>query len=170
MNRNNKIVAIYPSYAAAEAAVKKLQQSGFDLKKLSIVGRDCDTDEPIVGCHKVGDRMNVWGKTDTFGGRLCGLLFCAAFFWIPGFGPLLVAGPLVSRIDGALEGALVVDGLSEIGAGLCGLGIPKDSIFRYETALRAGKFVLIGHGVLADTTHAREILHRTKPEALEHHG
>ena len=31
-------VAIYKSHAEAEAAVKELQQSGFDLKKLSIVG------------------------------------------------------------------------------------------------------------------------------------
>ena len=49
MNKNNSIVAIYPSHTAAEAAVKELQQSGFDMKKLSIVGRDHHTDEHVVG-------------------------------------------------------------------------------------------------------------------------
>jgi len=44
MNQNNSIVAIYPSHTAAELAVKELQQSGFDMKKLSIVGRDYHTD------------------------------------------------------------------------------------------------------------------------------
>jgi hypothetical protein len=37
---NHAIGAISPSHTAAEAAVKELQQSGFDMKTLSIVGRD----------------------------------------------------------------------------------------------------------------------------------
>jgi hypothetical protein len=113
--------------------------------------------------------MKAWGKTGAFWGGLWGLLFGSAFFWIPGLGPLLVAGPLVSWIVGALEGAIVVGGLSAIGAGLYSLGIPKDSILQYETALNAGKFVLIAHGSMDDTTQAKEILNRTKPETLEHH-
>ena len=40
MIKSNSVVAIYQSHTEAEAAVKELQQSGFDLKKLSIVGRD----------------------------------------------------------------------------------------------------------------------------------
>ena len=84
-------------------------------------------------------------------------------------GPLLVAGPLVSWIVGALEGAVVIGGLSAIGAGLYSMGIPKDSILQYETALKADKFVLIAHGSLDETTRAKEILNRTKPETLEHH-
>jgi len=88
---------------------------------------------------------------------------------IPGVGPLLVAGPLVGWIVGALEGAVVVGGLSAIGAGLYSLGIPKDSILRYETALKSGRFVLIAHGSAGETIHAREIINRTNPEALEEH-
>ena len=49
------------------------------------------------------------------------------------------------------------------------LGIPKESILQYETALNAGKFVLIAHGSMDDTTQAKEILNRAKPETLEHH-
>jgi len=169
MNKKNSIVAIYPSHTEAEVAVKELQQSGFDMKKLSIVGRDYHTDEHVVGYYNVGDRMKAWGKTGAFWGGIWGLLFGSAFFFIPGLGPLLMAGPLVSWIVGALEGAIVVGGLSAIGAGLYGMGIPKDSILRYETALKTGKFVLIVHGSVDDTTHAKEILNHTKPEILEHH-
>ena len=169
MKKNNSVVAIYPSHTAAEAAIKELQQSGFDMKKLSIVGRDYHTDELVVGYYNTGDRMKAWGKTGAFWGGLWGLLFGSAFFWIPGVGPLLVAGPLVSWIVGALEGAIVVGGLSAIGAGLYSLGIPKDSIVRYETALKTDKFVLIVHGSKDETTHAKEILNRTKPETLDHH-
>ena len=169
MNKNNSIVAIYPSHVTAEAAVKELQQSGFDMKKLSIVGRDYHTDEHVVGYYNAGDRMKYWGKQGAFWGGLWGLLFGSAFFWIPALGPLLVAGPLVGWIVGALEGAVVVGGLSALGAGLYSLGIPTDSILNYETAIKTGKFVLIVHGSLDDTTRAKEILHRTKPETFEHH-
>jgi len=169
MINNNSIVAIYPSHIVAEAAIKELQQSGFDMKKLSIVGRDYHTDEHVVGYYNTGDRMKAWGKTGAFWGGLWGFLFGSAFFWVPGLGPLLVAGPLVSWIIGALEGAIVVGGLSAIGAGLFSLGIPKDSILQYETALKAGKFVLIAHGSMDDITHAKEILNRTNPETMEHH-
>jgi uncharacterized membrane protein len=169
MNKNNSIVAVYPSHTAAEAAIKELQQSGFDMKKLSIVGRDQHTDEHVIGYYNAGERMKYWGKMGAFWGGIWGMLFGSAFFLIPGIGPLLVAGPLVAWIVGALEGAAVVGGLSALGAGLYSLGIPKDSILRYETALKTDKFVLIAHGSMDDTTHAKEILERTNPETLEHH-
>ena len=73
MNKNNSVVAIYPSHTAAEAAVKELQQGGFDMKKLSIVGRDYNTDEHVVGYYNTGDRMKVWGKTGAFWGGIWGL-------------------------------------------------------------------------------------------------
>ncbi|MEI6414906.1 MAG: general stress protein [Pseudomonadota bacterium] len=169
MNKNHSVVAIYPSHTAAEVAVKELEKSGFDMKKLSIIARDYHTDEHVVGYYNAGDRMMAWGQTGAFWGGLWGLLFGSAFFWVPGLGPMLVAGPLVGWIVGALESAVVVGGLSAIGAGLYGLNIPKDSVLQYETALRIGKFVLIAHGSLDDIKHAKENLNRTQPETLEQH-
>jgi uncharacterized membrane protein len=169
MNKNNTVVAIYKSHAEAEAAVKELQQSGFDMKKLSIVGRDYHTDEHVVGYYNTGDRMKRWGKLGAFWGGFWGLLFGAGFFWIPGVGQVLAAGPLVGWIVAALEGAVVVGGLSAVGASLYSLGIPKDSILRYETAIKTDKFVLIAHGSPEEITRAKNILNSTKPETLEHH-
>jgi hypothetical protein len=169
MTRNNAVVAIYKSHTEAETAVKELQQSGFDLKKLSIIGRDHHTDEHVVGYYNAGERMKYWGKKGAFWGGIWGLLFGSAFFLVPGVGPLLVAGPLVGWIIGGLEGAVVVGGLSAIGAGLYSLGIPKDSILQYEIALKTGKFVVIAHGSAGETIHAREILNRTNPDELEEH-
>jgi uncharacterized membrane protein len=169
MNNTNSIVAIYPTHTAAEAAIKELQQSGFDMKKLSIVGKDYHTDEHVVGYYNTGERMMYWGKLGAFWGGLWGMLFGSAFFFVPGLGPLVVAGPLVGYLVGALESAVVVGGLSALGAGLYSLGIPKDSIVRYETALKAGKFVLIVHGSIDEANHAKEIVTRTGPETLEHH-
>jgi len=139
------------------------------MKKLSIVGQDYHKDEQVIGYYNAGDRMKYWGKMGAFWGGVWGLLFGSAVFLIPGLGPLLVAGPLVGWVVGGLEGAVVVGGLSAIGAGLFSLGIPKDSIIKYETAIKTGHFVLIAHGTSDEATRAREVIARTKPELLEDH-
>jgi len=169
MTKNNSIVAIYSSHPIAEAAVKELQQSGFDMKKLSIVGREYHTDEHVVGYYNTGDRMKKWGKMGAFWGGIWGWFLGAGFFLIPGIGPLVMAGPVVGWLVGALEGAVVVGGLSALGAGLYGLGIPKDSVLQYETALKTDKFLLIAHGFAEEINRAKEILNRTNPETLDHH-
>jgi len=169
LNQNNSIVAVYPTHVAAESAIKELQQSGFDIHKLSIIGRDYHTDENVVGYYNIDDRMKAWGQTGAFWGGLWGFMFGSAFFWIPTVGPILVAGPLVSWIVGALEGAFLGGSLSAIGAALYSLGIPKDSVLQYETAIKTDKFVLIVHGTTDEMTHAQEILNRTQAETLEHH-
>src|ERR1044071_6904548 len=124
---NETSVAIYANHADAEAAVKELQRSGFDMKKLSIVGKDYHTEEHVVGYYNTGDRMRAWGKTGAFWGGIWGLLFGSAVFIIPGVGPIVLAGPLITSIVGSLEGAVVVGGLSALGAALVSQGIPKDS-------------------------------------------
>ena len=63
----------------------------------------------------------------------------------------------------------MLGGLSALGAGLYSLGIPKDSILQYETAIKTDKFVLIAHGASDETSRAKEVLNRTKPETLDHH-
>ena len=169
MNKSNSVVAIYSTHTAAEEAVKELEQSGFNMKNLSIVGRGYHTDEHVVGYYTMGDRMASWGTTGAFWGWIWGLLFGGAFFMIPGIGPLVIAGPFVGWLVAALEGAVVVGGLSAVGAGLYSLGIPKDSILEYETALKTDKYVLIAHGTLAEATRAKEILGDSNADSLEQH-
>ena len=74
----------------AEAAVKELQKSGFDIRKLSILGKGYHTEEHVVGYYNAGDRMKHWGKMGAFWGGLWGMLVGAAFFIIPGVGPVLL--------------------------------------------------------------------------------
>ena len=96
MSHDNSVIAVYVSHEAAEAAIKELQLSGFEMKKLSIIGQDIHTDEHVVGYYNLDDRMKAWGKRGAFWGGLWGLLFGSAIFMVPGLGPLLVAGPLVA--------------------------------------------------------------------------
>ena len=84
--------------------------------------------------------MKYWGTQGAYWGGLWGMLFGAAFFAIPGLGPMLVAGPLVAWIVGALEGAVVMVGLSAFGAGLYSIGIPKDSVSSTKPRSRLTSF------------------------------
>lgn len=170
MTNENAIVAVYNDHIQAEQAVDQLKRAGFDMTKLSIVGKDYHTEENVVGYYNAGDRMKHWGKMGAFWGGLWGLLFGAAFFFVPGIGPVLVAGPVAAWIVAALEGAAVVGGLSAIGAGLYSIGIPKDSILRYEVALKADKFLLIAHGTMGDVAKAKETIERTSPAEVNVHA
>jgi hypothetical protein len=89
---------------------------------------------------------------------------------IPGLGPILAAGPVVVWIVGALESAAVVGGVSALGAGLYSMGIPKDSIVKYETALKTDQFLLIAHGTAAEVANAKDIIETTHPVSYSSHG
>jgi uncharacterized membrane protein len=170
MSNTNSVVAVFGSHAQAEDAVRELQKDGFDMKKLSIVGKDYHTDEHVVGYYTTGDRMLYWGKVGAFWGGFWGLLFGSAFFWVPGVGQLLVAGPLVMWIVGALEEAALFAGLSALGAGLYSIGIPKDSILQYETQVKNDKLLLVLHGTADEVKRASDLLHQTGAETTTVHA
>ena len=163
------VVAVYNTHSEAEMGVKELQRGGFDVKKLSVIGKDYHTEEHVVGYYNTGDRMKYWGKMGALWGGLWGLLFGAAFFWLPGVGPLLIAGPVSAAIVAALESALVVGGLSALGAALYSIGMPKDSVLSYEAAIKVDKYLLVAHGTAAEVAKAKAILKTTKPAVLDEH-
>ena len=162
-------VGVFRTHQDAEGAIKELQKSGFDMKKLSVVGKDYQTEESVVGYYNTGYRMATWGKYGLFWGWIWGLLFGSAFFIIPGIGPIIVGGPLVAWIIGALDTAVVAGGLSALGGALASIGIPEDSVLRYETALKVDKFVLIVHGTAQEVERAKSVLMQHKAEEAAVH-
>lgn len=163
----NSVVAVFGQNSAAEKAIKELKGGGFDIKKLAVVGRDYQTESDVVGFYNTGDRMKFWGKWGAFWGGLWGLLFGAAFLIIPGVGPVVAAGSVVSYIIASLEGAVVVGGVSALGAGLFSIGIPKNSVLKYETSIKAGKFVLVAHGTAEEVAKARDMLKTSGAEQID---
>jgi uncharacterized membrane protein len=170
MSVMNSVVAIFDTHEQAEQAIKKLQEAGVDMKSLSIAAKGQHTDEHVVGYYNAGDRMKYWGKIGAFWGGFWGLLFGSAFFAIPGIGPILVAGPLVAWIVGALEGAVTVGGISAIGAGLVSIGIPKDSVVKYDVALKTDKFLLVVHGTPDAVDKAKDIIQGTDSLSYDLHA
>jgi hypothetical protein len=155
---SNAVIAVFTDHPAAEAAVKKLVDAGIDMKHLSVVGKGHHTDERVIGFYSTGDRMAFWGRRGAFWGGLWGLLMGGAFLFVPALGYVMVLGHLATAVVAAIEGALVVGGLSALGAALYGSGIPKDSVLAYETAIEADGFLVTAHGPAEEVSRARAIL------------
>lgn len=64
----------------------------------------------------------------------------------------------MGTIEGAAVGAAVVGGTSALAAALTGMGIPRDSVIRYEQDIKAGKFLLIANGNSGQVEQARSIV------------
>lgn len=158
MSDTNSAVAIFSRRDQAEQAIRKLHSAGIELQRMSLIGRDFHSEQHVVGYYTTGDRMKAWGANGAFWGGIWGLLFGSAFFWVPGLGPLMIAGPAVAWIIAALESAVVVGGLSALGAALYSIGIPKDSILQYETAIKADKVVLVVDGTPEEVKRAEHAL------------
>jgi hypothetical protein len=165
----NSVVAVFGEHSSAESAIRELKKAGFDIKRVSIVGRDFHTEDNVVGFYTSGDRLKYWGKMGAFWGGLWGLLVGAAFLIIPGVGPVVVAGPVTGWIIGALEGAIFVGGVSVLGAALVSVGIPRDKVLKYESSVKAGKFLLISHGTAAEAEKVRNVLDATGAETVDVH-
>ncbi len=132
------------------------------MKKLSLVGKGYHREEKPQGFYTTGDRIKAWGNASAFWGGIWGLLLAPAVFVLPGLGVVDMAGPLAAALVGGLEGAVVVGGLSALGAALTQLGVPKDQVIKYEAASRLDKFLLVVHGSAEDQEEARSVLDQTK--------
>ena len=128
MEKANLPFYVFNTHVEAEDAIRLLGKSGFDVQKLSLVGKGYHSEEHPIGFYTAGDRIKSWGSTGAFWGGIWGLLFAPAVFFLPGLGLVAMAGPFVAALVSALEGAVVVGGMSALGAALTQVGVPKDEV------------------------------------------
>ena len=162
MNENDAPVYIFKTHQEADDAVRRLMAAGFDPKDLSLIGKGYHSEQHPVGFYTAGDRIKTWGSAGALWGGFWGLLFAPAVFFLPGLGLVAMAGPFVSLLVGILEGAVLVGGVSAIGAALMQIGVPADQIVKYENALTVDSYVLMIHGTPAETHKARMLLLETR--------
>lgn len=166
MTYTHTIIGHFSSHTEAEKAVSDMQEEGFDMTKLSIIGKDYQTAEQVRGFLTWKDTAQAgitggayWGS---FVGGLFGILVGAGVLFIPGMAPLIVAGPIAGVLAGWLEGTLA-GGISAAAVGglagaLGGLGISKNEIVKYETKIQAGEFVILVTGSNEDVDQAKGML------------
>jgi hypothetical protein len=162
MEKENTSVYVFNTHLDAEDAIRELTRAGFDMKKLSLVGKGYHSEEHPIGFYTAGDRIKSWGGLGAFWGGVWGLLLAPGVFLLPGLGLVAMAGPIVSMLIGALEGAVVFGGISALGAALIQIGVPKDEVIKYETALKVDKYILMVHGNTEEGEKARSLLDASK--------
>ncbi len=168
-NDNNSCVAIYKTHPEAEQAITQLGKAGFDITHLSVLASGYHRHENVIGYYNTGEQIKFWGQQGAFWGRLWQQLSGSAFFWVPGIGPLAMGGPLVVIMIDGLEADAVIGGISALGTALYSIGIPKDSIVRYEAAIKSNRFLLIINGDQDEVSRASDLLGSNKEAEIAVH-
>ncbi len=164
----NTLVAVYQKHSEAEAGLLELQRGAFDLKKVSILAREHETGQHVIGYYCTAGRLRYSGARGGFWNGSWRLLSAAGCFVVPNVGLVLVAGPLTVWMVSALNNP-PENGLSAVGAGLRDISIPMASLFRYEAAIKMHKILLVAHGTPKDLLKARDELHESHPEEMSIH-
>ena len=167
MSSKGVMIAVYGSHSSAEAGLKMLERGGIEMRRISIVGRDYHTEEQPIGYFNLGDRVRFFGKYGAFWGTLAGILLGSFVMFIPVFGHLIILGPLAATIVSGAQGAVLGGGTGALVGALTAIGVPRDSAVRYETQLKADKFLLLVHGDSQEVSRAQELLARSDAETVE---
>ncbi len=169
MSKHHAVVAVFADHNGAEAAIRKIAGGGLDMKHFSIIGKGYHSEEKVIGFYNTGDRVKFWGQNGAMWGGLWGLFFGGILMTVPMVGSVMVLGHLAAMVFVAVEGAVVIGGLSALGAALFSIGIPKDSVIEYEQALKADGFLIVAHGPVEELSRAKTILEIMKPISLDLH-
>jgi hypothetical protein len=141
--KNTAAYGIYRDRQAAERAVDDLRADGFRTEDISVLFPDNQGSKDFAHeKHTKAPEGTATGATTggVVGGTL-GLLAGIGVLAIPGVGPFIAAGPIMSALAGLGVGG-AVGGM--IGA-LVGMGIPEYEAKRYEGRIREGGVLLSVH-------------------------
>jgi hypothetical protein len=161
--KKTAVFGIYSTAAAAEHAVDTLTKSGFPISDISLLvpetlgSREMRTEK----ASKAPEGAAAGATSGAVLGGTLGLLAGIGALAIPGAGPFIAAGPIMSTLAGIGVGG-TVGGLT---GALIGMGIPEFEAKRYEGRLQKGGLLLSVHcDTAVEVDQAKEILARTGAE------
>jgi hypothetical protein len=128
---------------------------------------ECVARPPAI--YNAGDRIKFRGTRGAFWGGFWGLFLGGLFLAIPVVGHVVILGYPATIVASGIENAVLVGGLSALGAALYSIGIPKDSVLQYETALKTDRFLVMAHGPAPEIARAKTTLGTVNPSNLEVH-
>lgn len=160
MSKNYVVLGIFDSRAAVEHAVETLKSDGFRNADISALFPTGASNKEFA--HEKGTKLPEGATTGTASGLVLGgtlgWLIGVGAIAIPGLGPFIAAGPIMSMLAGAGVGS-AVGGLT---GALIGLGIPEYEAKRYEGQVREGGILLSVHCDNEDwRDRAKEVLKQT---------
>ena len=167
--KNTAVFGIYRDRTHVEEGVDTLLDNGFRSEDISVLlPENQGTKDFATEKHTKAPEGTTTGVVTggVVGGTL-GLLVGIGALAIPGLGPFIAAGPIMSALAGIGTGG-VVGGI--IGA-LVGMGIPEYEAKRYEGMIRQGKVLLSAHCDNSEwVRRAKDILEETGAENISSAG
>jgi hypothetical protein len=169
INTRKRALGLFPTRQDAEAALRKLQESGFAMDQVSIIAKNSERGDRIAGVdvndRSREDRGNKADEGAATGavaggalGGITGLLVGLGTLAIPGIGPIMLAGAGATALATTLAGgAIGAAGGGLVGA-LIGLGIPEERAKVYRDRVAHGDYLLIVDGTEAEIARAQRIL------------
>ncbi len=157
--KNIAVFAIFPDRVSVEDAVSTLKAQGFRNTDISVLFPDNEGSRDFAHekSTKAPEGATTGAGTGVVVGGALGWLVGIGALAIPGIGPVIAAGPIVT----ALAGAGAVGAIGGIAGGLLGLGIPEYEAKRYEGRIHKGGILLSVHSDNPDwARRAKEILER----------
>jgi Alternative complex III, ActD subunit len=167
--KERAVLGIYPNYSSVEYAVEVLKEAGFRNSDISVLFPERAGSKDFV--HDKGTRVPEGAAAGAGTGALLG----GALGWlvgigtlaIPGLGPFIAAGPIVSVLAGMGVGGAV----GGIAGALIGMGIPERQAKHYEVRVKEGGILLSVHSDKSDwAKRAKGILERTAAQDISTTG
>lgn len=149
MEDKKLLIAHYKTQQQAEEAIKKLKQNGYDIKNLCVIGMDCYTEQNVLGYHNIYDRMEKWSVLGLFTIALVGLLFGLIFFFNIGRSIPYLRVSIIYVCVGILIAAVIP---------LISLAFSREPTIKYETQIKAQKFMLFANETPVQIATMRSLL------------
>lgn len=166
MTGRSIVAAVFQEQVQAEGAIDELRAAGFAADLIGVALRDRDQTGRMV--DDTGTNAVEGAVSGALGGGLLGgvagfLVGLISALFIPGIGPIVAGGALVSALGAAGGAAVAGAGIGAAAGGLVGalsgMGIPEAEARRLETGFRAGG-VLVTVNAGYRVTEALRILDR----------
>jgi ActD protein len=167
--KNTAVLGIYSTQPAVENAVDQLRAAGYRNTDISVLfPENQGTKDFAHEKHtKAPEGATTGAGTGVVVGGALGWLAGIGALAIPGLGPFIAAGPIMT----ALAGAGVFGTVGGLLGALIGLGIPEYEAKRYEGRVRKGGILLSVHCDNSDwTRQAKRILEQTGAEDVSSTG
>jgi hypothetical protein len=162
------VTRLFDSYERAAAAVEELEAIGVHHEDISLIANDETarrgapqdsvvderTDDATV--REAGGGVGIGGVVGGVAGLLAGLGVLA----IPGLGPVVAAGWLVSALTGAVVGAVLGGATGGLVGALTHAGVPEPDANVYAEGVRRGGTLVSARVPDSRAAAAEEILHR----------
>lgn len=152
------LIAVIADHDKVEEVAQKMKDQGFDMKKISIVGKDHYSKNGPVAQFPEAKKAKYFGG-NFFDSRQYGS------FSSPGGATFGVLGPMVSVLDEPLQENYkeTEESFNFVNKALLKIGVPKDSSVKYQNYLSAEKYLLIIHGDAKDIETSKETIMKNNP-------